>query len=116
MRLQRAQRLLREMVNDEVAVNVGALAGQVGVWTRSLQSLLQIQAGQTVMQAIREAKLLRANEILSANRVSVSQAAMACGFHHLGRFASMYESRIGQLPSQSRLMQSNGSTKAINRN
>lgn len=111
LRLHRAQSVLREMVYDEVTANVGTLAGRLGISVRALQNLFQLQAGQTVIEAIREVKLLRAKELLSANSISVSEAALACGFQHLGRFASMYEHRFGQLPSQIRVKRLDGSPK-----
>ncbi|RZJ24466.1 MAG: AraC family transcriptional regulator [Haliea sp.] len=99
-RLYRVQGLLRDMVHAEDTVSVATLAARAGMSVRALQHLLQSQAGMTVVQAIRDVKLLRARELLGAGHASVSEVALACGFQHLGRFAAMYAKRFGHLPSQ----------------
>lgn len=101
-RLRRAEAMLRDMVHAEELVTVTTLAKRLHVSVRSLQTLFQVQAGVTVVQAIREVKLLRAKALLGTGRSSVADAALACGFQHLGRFASMYEHRFGYLPSHER--------------
>jgi len=102
-RLRRVQEQLRNMVQAEEAVTVAALASRAGSSVRALQSLFQAQAGMTVVQAIREVKLLRAQELLRSDHNGVADVALTCGFQHLGRFAAMYRQRFGRLPSHEEL-------------
>ena len=92
------QALMREMVYAEQLLTVSTLAARARISVRSLQLMFQQQGGSTALQAIREVKLQRARELIDAGASSVSDTAMACGFQHMGRFASLYAARFGSLP------------------
>jgi AraC-like DNA-binding protein len=80
-----------------------SLARVVGVSARALQEGFRQHIGGTPMQFLRDARLRRVRlDLLSASAESVSEIALRWGFTHLGRFASYYRARYGELPSQTR--------------
>ena len=101
-RLRRARALMRELVEAEEPASVPIVAARLGMSVRSLQVLFQSQAGTTALQALRELRLQRARGLLAAGRGGVADVALACGFHHQGRFAALYAQRFGCLPSRER--------------
>lgn len=102
VRLRRARTLLQDLVYAGELLTVATLAQRMGLSVRSLQNLFQKESGSTARQAIHEAKLLRARELLQTGRDSVTNVALDCGFQHTGRFAAMYARQFGCLPSQGR--------------
>jgi AraC-like DNA-binding protein len=102
----RAIRGALELVEDrpELPWTTGALAAEVGVSARALQSGFRGLTGKAPMGYLRDVRLRRAHDdLLDADpqRVTVSQVAHQWGFTHLGRFAADYERRYGTLPSAS---------------
>jgi AraC-like DNA-binding protein len=81
-----------------------SIAREVGVSARALQEGFRQHIGGTPMQFLRDARLRHVRlDLLSAGEerdASVSQVALRWGFTHLGRFASYYRARYGELPSQ----------------
>lgn len=82
-----------------------SVAREVGVSARALQEGFRQYIGGTPMQFLRDARLRRVRLDLLASgerNESVSEVAVRWGFTHLGRFASYYRARYGELPSQTR--------------
>lgn len=82
-----------------------SVAREVGVSARALQEGFRQHIGGTPMQFLRDARLRRVRlDLLSCGNSgeSVSEIALRWGFTHLGRFASYYQARYGELPSQTR--------------
>ncbi|MFM9984615.1 MAG: helix-turn-helix domain-containing protein [Flavobacteriales bacterium] len=56
--------------------------------------------GLTTNQAIQEAKLQQAKELLESGKVLVKQAAAQVGFKDVKHFTGLYKARFGKLPSE----------------
>jgi AraC-like DNA-binding protein len=76
------------------------LARLAGISMRTLQASFRADVGISPMNYVRHLRLARAHADLAAGHAStVAEAAHRWGFTHLGRFASLYRARYGQLPS-----------------
>ncbi|MFC8429428.1 AraC family transcriptional regulator [Streptomyces sp. NPDC057253] len=82
---------------------VGELAVLAGVSVRRLQEAFRQYVGMTPLAYLTDVRLACAHDELSRGtpgEVNVSEVAHRWGFGHLGRFASRYQARFGELPSQ----------------
>ncbi|MFD6289666.1 AraC family transcriptional regulator [Streptomyces sp. NPDC060205] len=82
---------------------VGELALLSGVSVRRLQEAFQQYVGMTPLAYLTDVRLIRAHDELrrgTPGEVNVSEVAHRWSFGHLGRFASRYRARFGELPSQ----------------
>ncbi|MFE6489048.1 AraC family transcriptional regulator [Streptomyces sp. NPDC057757] len=82
---------------------VRELAVLAGVSVRRLQEAFQQYVGMTPLAYLTDVRLTRAHDELrrsAPGEVSVSEVAHRWGFDHLGRFASRYRARFGELPSE----------------
>ncbi|WP_431236189.1 AraC family transcriptional regulator (plasmid) [Mycolicibacterium psychrotolerans] len=74
-----------------------------GVSLRTLQDGFRNRYGRSPSAFLRDARLDMAHTLLAGDkRVSVTDAALSCGFTHLGRFARDYRVRYGFSPSETR--------------
>lgn len=97
-------RRYRELLDAHSGEELGVLdlAEALGVPLRTLQDTLRRETGSTPSRLLLEARLRRANEMLSSadpSKASVTGIAEQCGFSHLGRFAAAYRGRFGEGPS-----------------
>ncbi|BBZ52003.1 AraC family transcriptional regulator [Mycobacterium heidelbergense] len=100
--LFRADRYIRENLAGEIGlVDIAAAAG---VSTRALENAFRRHWRTTPVAHVRNLRLEAAHSLLTdpVDGMSVTDAALACGFTHLGRFSQGYSRRFGELPSQSR--------------
>ncbi|MCW8103553.1 AraC family transcriptional regulator [Streptomyces tauricus] len=82
---------------------VGELAVLAGVSVRRLQEAFQQYVGMTPLAYLTDVRLTRVHDELrrgTPGEVNVSEVAHRWSFGHLGRFASRYRARFGELPSQ----------------
>jgi len=87
----------------ELRVDFGALALQHGVSLRTLQEGFRNRYGRSPSRFLRDARLDLAHRLLTENpSTTVTEAALASGFTHLGRFARDYRLRHGTSPSATR--------------
>lgn len=97
--LQKVEALMRSRLSS--GVTLGELAAVGGLSERSLNTLCQRRFGQTPMERLRNLRLEAARErLLSRRDVSITEVALEFGFGHLGRFASYYRERFGELPRE----------------
>ncbi|MBU4609427.1 AraC family transcriptional regulator [Achromobacter sp. GG226] len=84
------------------AICLDDIAQAAGVPVRTLLDGFKRFRDCTPMQSVREHRLQRVREVLvhATPRTRVAQAALDCGFVHLGRFAQLYQQRYGETPSQ----------------
>lgn len=84
------------------AITVTEMAQAAGCSIRSLQEGFQRYVGCSPTEYLRDVRLRRVHETLTASEspVSVADVAHAFGFSHLGRFAQAYRQRFGELPSE----------------
>jgi AraC-like DNA-binding protein len=83
----------------ESPYTVGDLARVAGVSARSLQAAFHRHMGVSPMAYLRQVRLERAHKDLQLGRGRVSEIAYHWGFTNLGRFATAYQERFGELPS-----------------
>src|SRR5205085_9849311 len=78
------------------------IARASGIPGRTLLKHFQDHWGTSPMRYMRDARLARAREALQRRdrAETVTNIAMAWGFHHLGRFAVVYRAHFGESPSR----------------
>ena len=88
--------------NAERAISMAEIAAASGVSLRSLQDAYRKSRGVTLGEGLLSLRLERFRTLLLAfeNQGSVSDAAFAAGFGHLGRAAAAYRERYGEAPSE----------------
>jgi AraC-like DNA-binding protein len=81
-------------------VSLADLALAAGVSPRTLQDICLTHRGATPMEVLRGIRLdaVRAR-LLEEEGTNVTEVAFRFGFSHLGRFATYYRDRFGELPS-----------------
>ncbi len=85
----------------EQLYTVSELAALTGTTVRSLQLGFAEHVGLSPMAYLREVRLQRVREDLTAGRGgTVAEVAHRWGFRHLGRFAASYRQRYGETPSE----------------
>jgi transcriptional regulator GlxA family with amidase domain len=104
--MPRALRRVESLVSDRIGepLTLAVLAAAAGMSERALQSQFRKYRQCTPMQFVRDSRLAMARAILSgaSDIESVGTVAFKCGFNHLARFASDYQRRFGELPSETR--------------
>lgn len=79
------------------------LAAAAGVSVRTLNTLCHRHCGDTPMNLLRNKRLDAARaRLLIQPSLSITDVALEHGFGHLGRFASYYVERFGELPRNTR--------------
>ncbi|MEO3475792.1 helix-turn-helix domain-containing protein [Roseomonas sp. CAU 1739] len=88
-------------VNMAHAITAAELARAAGVPERTLQKHFLAFLGIPPLAYLRQLRLAAVREALihPAEGVTITDVATACGFAHLGRFASEYRRRFGEPPS-----------------
>ncbi|MDQ7776867.1 MAG: helix-turn-helix transcriptional regulator [Paracoccus aminovorans] len=87
------------------APRLSAVAAELGISRRYLQTCFQESAGMTATELLRAERLNQVRGRLIAGRqsarpVSIGDVAADYGFWHLSRFAGDYRKLFGELPSQ----------------
>ncbi len=105
--VQRAEDYIR--ANAERSITAADIAEAAGVPLRTLQDSYRKARGQTLMEAVQDARLelLRKTLLAPSADISVADAVFSSGLCHLGRAAFAYRERYGETPSQT-LRQSRG--------
>lgn len=90
----------RDVLNDRLQAppSLPLLAREVGINVNKLCAGFRQQFGTTVHGYVRERRLATAFELLSARRISVSEAAWQCGYTD-SHFAKVFRARFGMLPN-----------------
>jgi len=87
--------------NWSSAVTIETLAAVTGISARSLFHHFRKRHGMTPMAYVKELRLRQARLLLQTRKVlTVTEAALACGFGNLGHFAVSYRARFGERPSE----------------
>jgi AraC-like DNA-binding protein len=82
-------------------LSLAEIAAQAGVSARSLQNGFQNFRNTTPMGFLRALRLQRVHRTLLAadpGTARVTEIALACGFNHMGEFASAYRRTFGETP------------------
>ncbi|VVE22266.1 AraC family transcriptional regulator [Pandoraea aquatica] len=97
---RRAVFAARDVLNDHLQAppSLPVLAREVGINVNKLCAGFRQQFGTTVHGYVRERRLATAFELLSARRISVSEAAWQCGYTD-SHFAKVFRARFGMLPN-----------------
>lgn len=86
--------------NLDQPLTIEAIAAAAHCSARSLQMAFQQARGVSPLAWWRDRRLDRVRAALAAGEASVTGAALAWGFTHLGRFSAAYRARFGETPSQ----------------
>ncbi|WP_293855994.1 helix-turn-helix domain-containing protein [uncultured Alsobacter sp.] len=85
--------------NCHLPIGVTEVAEHVGVSVRSLQYAFQRHRGRTPVQALIGFRLAAArDDIVHSPDIPLADIAMAWGFLHMGRFASLFRQTFGEAP------------------
>jgi AraC-like DNA-binding protein len=88
--------------NYRGGLTVRAVAAWVGLSPTRFGHLFKSETGVTLKQCVREARLLRAKELLSGWTLSIKQVAAALGYSYPPDFTREFRSRFGATPCQYR--------------
>jgi transcriptional regulator GlxA family with amidase domain len=99
--LPRADRYIRRNLAQHI--DLADIADAAGVTTRSLETAFRRWWRTTPVAHVRNLRLDAARRLLThpVAGMSVTDAALAAGVTHLGRFSQSYFRRYGELPSES---------------
>jgi AraC-like DNA-binding protein len=88
--------------NLDLPLSLGDICLAADVSARTLQHSFRRKRGYTPMEFLRKLRLERVRDELCRmeRNVSVTEAALNCGFSHLGRFARDYRAHFGEKPSE----------------
>jgi len=84
-------------------LSLADIAAQAGVSARSLQNGFQNFRNMTPMGFLRAVRLQRVHRMLltaDPGFARVTEIALACGFNHMGEFASAYRRAFGETPRE----------------
>jgi transcriptional regulator GlxA family with amidase domain len=97
--VRRAEEYIAAHWNEPITIE--ALADVTATSARSLFHHFRRTRGQSPMNFLKQVRLERAREMLmlSDSKMSVTEAALACGFGNLGHFARDYSLKFGERPS-----------------
>lgn len=95
--IRRAENFMRGHLQEQLCVE--DIAVHAGVSARTLHAGFRTYRAVSVMIYLRNLRLDRVHEELGRSQISVTEAAIRCGFSHLGRFAQDYKRRFGLSPS-----------------
>jgi len=98
--VRRAEEIMRACSDDPLSIE--DLAQELGIGMRALQLAFRLRRGISPRTALTALRLERARERLlqPTPGASVTEAALASGFTHFGRFAQSYRARFGEAPSE----------------
>lgn len=100
-RLQRVLTQLRE--HPGAPLTLAEMARIGGVSARTLHTLCRELRGCTPMELLRQCRLDATRQrLLDEAGLTVTEAALECGFSHLGRFSAYYRDRFGESPTETR--------------
>lgn len=98
--LQAAIRFIGQ--NLETLPSLADIAMKVGTHEKRLSGIFRARLGTTVFGYIREARLLRGQELLLAGAMSMQDIAEHIGFKSAANFATAFRERFAMTPSQFR--------------
>ena len=81
------------------------LAARVGTHEKRLSRAFRAHTGCTVFEFVREARLLRAQQLLAGSASSVEDVALAVGFSGAANFSTAFRERFGATPGAYRRRQ-----------
>lgn len=98
--LRKALLAARDLLDEQLQTppSLPQLARTVGINVNKLCDGFREQFGTTVHGYVRERRLTKAFELLSAHRISVSEAAWQCGYTD-SHFSKAFRTRFGVLPN-----------------
>ncbi len=98
-RIKEVIRYIRENLDKDL--NLDIIAGQIGISKFYLSREFKKQTGQTLVSHINETRCKEAKRLIEGG-MSISAAALSCGFENLSYFSRIYKRMIGKLPSGER--------------
>lgn len=111
-RTETPERLIRVLAVMEAEIgrkwSIAQLARAAGMSEGHFSRLFKLYLRQTPIVYLNGLRLRRAAELLRQPDVSVSEAAMSCGFDNFSYFSKMFRARYGCTPSEYRTPPSRG--------
>ena len=99
-----ADLLRRIELRDDQALSVAAMAREAGMSPAALHRHFKCVTGYPPLQYFKRQKLMRARQLLTSERNSVSQAAHAVGYVSAAQFSRDFRKLFGHPPSHARSM------------
>ncbi|HQT85460.1 MAG: AraC family transcriptional regulator [Acidiphilium sp. 37-64-53] len=98
--LARAMTMIEDQINEPPKLT--DIAARLGISLRQLQRLFRAHLGESPASFIKALRLQRAQAMLQAREMPVTEVAMACGFGSSAYFASAYRAHFGYSPRAER--------------
>jgi AraC-like DNA-binding protein len=96
--VQRVDRWIRRHLSQPITLD--QLCAAAGVAARTLQQACLAYWGRTPLELVAARRLEAVRSLLGAGAIgTVTEAAVRCGFSHLGRFSVEYRRAFGESPS-----------------
>jgi len=90
--------ILDNLANENLSII--DICEAVNLERSQLYRKLKALTGQSASQIIKELRLEKAKELLSANNNTIAEIAYACGFKDASYFTKVYKKHYGKLPSK----------------
>lgn len=97
---ERARELIEEIYAEQLSAE--AIAHRLGAKTRHLLDVFQARFGRTPMQFLREVRIRRAQDLLLATSLPVSEVAVRTGFRDVTYFDRFFKEQVGMSPGEFR--------------
>ncbi|MGP6089476.1 GlxA family transcriptional regulator [Antarctobacter jejuensis] len=96
----KAVSMMREQLEDPIPPMM--IAQDLGISVRQLERLFGRYFNTSPSRYYMELRLDRARNLLIQTEMSISEIAVACGFHSVGHFARLYRKSFGMAPGEQR--------------
>lgn len=96
----KAVEMMRDRLEDPISPM--AIAQDLGISVRQLERLFGRYFNTSPSRYYMELRLERARNLLIQTEMSISEIAVACGFHSVGHFARLYRKSFGMAPGGQR--------------
>ncbi|WP_421779848.1 helix-turn-helix domain-containing protein [Kiloniella litopenaei] len=94
-------RIVREYIEDNVheGLNLDTISTVLAMSKSSLQKSFKIAYGMTVMDYVRERRLVTARDAIEQDNITISQAAFLAGYNSAANFSTAFKRVFGFSPS-----------------
>lgn len=97
--LAKLEKIVKENISDD-QLDVRDLANRLALSERQLRNKIKLNTGLPPSQYIKEARLLRARQLLESKSYStIAEVCYAVGFKNPAHFTKVFRQRFGRLPS-----------------
>ncbi|GAA1479810.1 hypothetical protein GCM10009624_02500 [Gordonia sinesedis] len=97
--------------NFDEPLTLGELAAVAGISKYHFQRLFTVTYGVSPAQHLSRRRIERAQDLLRATNLTITEICVAVGFASLGSFSSRFRELVGESPSEFRLRYADGAPR-----